>query len=127
MTEFTLVINNNITPNKAVSVLGAFDVTAGNFIVEGSLTAYFADVAAVQAVRNNEDVTLDFSIVKGSTGSKSGISIDVPLTALGDGRLNVEQDAPITVPLDNNAAADRNFDHTLLAVFYDFLPDAADL
>lgn len=127
LTEFTINVNNNLTPNKAISVLGAFDVTAGNFTVDGSLTAYFANVTALQSVRNNDDVTLDFSIVKGSSGFKSGISVDVPLTALGDGRLDVEQDAPITLPLDLPAAADRNFDHTLLMVFFDHLPDAADV
>jgi hypothetical protein len=126
LTEFSVVINNNIVPNKAISVLGAFDVTAGQFNVDGDMTAYFSDVAAITSIRNNDDITLDFSIVGGSTGAKSGISVDVPLIALGDGRPDVEQDSPITLPLDTPAAADRVFNHTLLMVFYDFLPDAAD-
>ena len=113
--------------NKAISVLGAFEVTAGQFNVEGTATAYFSNVTAVQAVRNNSDVTLDFSIVKGGTGAKQGVTVDVPLIALGDARLNVEQDAPITLPLETAAAADRVFNHTLLMVFWDFLPDAADV
>lgn len=127
LTEFTVVVSNNVSPNKAISVLGAFEVTAGQFTVDGSMTAYFADVAAVGAVRNNADVSLDFAIVKGATGFKSGIAVDVPLIALGDGRLDVEQDQPITLPLDTPAAADRVFNHTLLMVFYDFLPNAADV
>ena len=126
LTEFTITINNNVTANKAVSVLGAFEVTAGQFNVDGSATAYFSTVEAVQAVRNNEDVTLDFAIVKGATGQKFGTAVDVPLIALGDGRLDVTQDEPITLPLTNPAAADRLFDHTLLMVFFDHLPDAAD-
>lgn len=126
LTEFSVVINNGIVPNKAISVLGAFDVTASNFEVDGDMTAYFSDVAALASIRNNDDITLDFSIVGGSTGAKSGISVDVPLIALGDGRPDVEQDSPITLPLDTPAAADRLFNHTLLMVFYDFLPNAAD-
>lgn len=127
LTEFTVGINNNVSPNKAISVLGAFEVTAGQFNVEGTATAYFADVSAVTAVRNNSDVTMDFAIVKGSTGFKSGVVVDVPLIALGDGRLNVEQDAPITLPLSMPAAADRVFNHTLLMVFFDHLPNVADV
>jgi hypothetical protein len=126
VTDFTVSINNNLSPNKAISVLGAFEVTAGQFNVEGSLTAYFADVAAVASVRANDDVTLDFAIVKGSSGNKRGVAVDIPLIALGDGRLNVEQDSPITLPLDMPAAADRVFNHTLLTSFFDFLPDVSD-
>jgi len=127
LTEFTININNNVSPNKAISVLGAFDVTAGQFNVEGSMEAYFADVTAVASIRNNDDITLDVAMVKGSTGSKAGTLIDVPLITLGDGRLNVEQDESITLPLDIPAGADRVFDHTLLWMFWDHLPNAADV
>jgi hypothetical protein len=127
LTEFSININNNVSPNKAISVLGAFDVTAGQFNVEGSMEAYFADVTAVSSIRNNDDITLDVAMVKGSTGAKSGTLIDVPLITLGDGRLTVEQDESITLPLDIPAGADRVFNHTLLWMFWDHLPDAADV
>lgn len=130
LTEFTVVINNNVSPNKAISVLGAFDQTAGQFNVEGTATAYFSTIEAVQAIRNNSDVTLDFAVVQSrivdSVSITSGVLTDIPLIALGDGRLNVEQDQPITLPLNMPAAADRNFNHTMLMVFFDFLPSAAD-
>lgn len=127
LTEFTININNNVSPNKAISVLGAFDVTAGQFLVEGTMEAYFADITAVSSIRNNDDITLDVAMVKGSAGAKSGTLIDVPLITLGDGRLDVTQDEPITLPLDTPAGADKVFDHTLLMMFWDFLPDAADV
>lgn len=127
LTEFSVNINNNVTPNKAISVLGAFDVTAGQFNVEGSMEAYFASVAAVASIRNNDDITLDFAMVKGAAGSKAGVLVDVPLITLGDGRLAVEQDEAITLPLDIPAGADRDFNHTLLMVFFDHLPDRADV
>lgn len=126
LTEFTVSINNNLSPNKAVGVLGAFDITAGQFVVTASATAYFSNVSAIQAVRNNADVSLDYALVHGNTGEKKGILMDVPLLALGDGRANVEQDEPITLPLTVDAGADRVFDHTLLMQFFDYLPDAAD-
>ncbi len=126
LTSFTININNNITPNKAISVLGAFDVTAGQFIVEGTMEAYFASVTAVASIRNNDDITLDVAQVRGVSGSKVGTLVDVPLITLGDGRLSVTQDEAITLPLDTPAGADRVFNHTLLMMFWDYLPDAAD-
>lgn len=121
LTEFNLVVNNNVSPNKAISVLGAFEVTAGQFNVDGESTAYFSKVEAIQAVRNNEDVTLDFILFK----DNAGVAVDVPLIALGNARLNVEQDQPITLPLSMPAAADRVFNHTLLMVFFRYLPTLA--
>lgn len=126
LTEFSVSINNNIDPSKAISVLGAFDMTAGNFTVDGSANAYFSSVEAVAAVKDNSDVTFDFALVKGPAGAKHGMSLDMPLISLGDGRLNVEKDAPITLPLDTPAVEDEVFGHTLLMSFYDYLPNVAD-
>ncbi len=124
--ELTLTITNNAVPNKACGVLGAFDVTVGDFSVGGSITAYFSDITAVAAVRDNDDVTLDFHIVN----NNQGITVDVPLISLGDGRPNVEKDAAVTIPLTLDAATgakvDSNLDFTLSMTFWDFLPALAE-
>lgn len=127
VSEFKLTINNSVSPCKAIGVLGNFEVTAGQFLVDGSATAYFQTIEATQAVRDNSDVSFDFAIVNNNgVAHKQGVVVDVPLIALGDGRPKVEQDKPITVPLTFPAAADRNFNHTLLMDFYDYLPDVAN-
>lgn len=119
-TDMSLAVNNNVSPNKAVGVFGAIDVTAGTFEVSGEITAYFASIAAVQAVRNNEAVTLDVIMVKNNVG----LLFDVPLLSLGNGRLNVEQDQAITIPLEANAAESK-FGHTLLFQSFPYLPNLA--
>lgn len=120
LTEATITVNNNVSPNKAIAVLGAFDVSVGQFNVAGNVTAYFSDVAAVQAVRNNSDVAMDLALVK----DNAGWVIDLPLIALGEGRLAVEQDKPITLPLSLDAARGSN-DHTLLMNEFPYLPNFA--
>lgn len=121
ITELTLTINNNASATKAVAVLGNFDITVGDFVAEGNVTAYFSDVAAVQAVRNNADVTFDFALVNGNTGW----IFDVPLIALGDGRLSVEKDQKITLPLSLGGARDPELNTTLIAIYFPFLPAVA--
>lgn len=120
VSEGSIEINNNISPNKAVGVLGAFDTSAGDFEVGGSVTAYFTTVAATQAVRNNADVGL-YSIF---AARNAGMIYDIPLLSLGGGRINVEKDNPITVPLDTNGA-ESEFGHTLLVEFFQYLPNVA--
>lgn len=119
-TDMTVSINNNVSPNKAIAVLGAFDTSAGTFEVGGKMTAYFADVTAVQAVRNNSDVTVDMILQK----KNLAMLFDIPLLSLGDGRLSVEQDQAITLPLETNAAESK-FNHTLMFQSFNYLPDAA--
>lgn len=126
LTELTLTINNNATVNKAVGTLGGFEVTVGNFQVSAQATAYFGNIQAVQAVRNNSDVTLHALLAK----ENQGIAIDIPLISLGDGRLNVEVDRPITLPLAIDAARgrkiDATLDHTIMFNYFHYLPDAAE-
>ena len=119
-TQLTLTVNNNVTPNKAIGVLGAFDTSAGTFEVGGNITAYFASIDAVQSVRNNADITLDIILAK----DNKALIIDVPLISLGDGRLGVEQDQAITLPLETNAA-ESPFGHTLLFQSFPYLPNSA--
>ena len=119
-TQLTLTVNNNVTPNKAIGVLGAFDTSAGTFEVGGNITAYFASIDAVQSVRNNADITLDIILAK----DNKALIIDVPLISLGDGRLNVEQDQAIQLPLETNAA-ESSFGHTLLFQSFPYLPNSA--
>ena len=120
VSEATISINNNVTPNKAIGILGAFDTTAGNFEVSGSITAYFTTVAAVRAVRLNSDVGL--SII--SAAKNAGFVFDIPLLGLGGGRLNVEKDSPITVPMEPSGAENPN-GYTLMHVSFAYLPTIA--
>jgi len=122
LSEMTVTINNGVTPSKSIGQLGAFDVTVGDFVAAGSVTAYFASTDAVQAVRNNDDVSLDFAMTK----SNSGWVFDLPLVTLGDGRATVEKDSEVRLPLTMEGAEHPTLHHTMLAVSFAYLPAAAE-
>lgn len=120
VSEANVSISNGVTPNKAVGVMGAIDTSAGNFTVAGSITAYFTSVAAIRAIRNNADVGLSTILAS----RNAGLVFDIPLLGLGGGRLAVEKDAPITVPLEPSGAENK-YGYTLLHVNFAYLPDSA--
>lgn len=126
VTEATITINNNVTLDKAVSVLGAFDMTPGTFQVGGSITAYFASVDAIEAIRNNSNITFDCILAK----QNHAIVFDLPLIALGGGRLNVEINQAVKIPLTMDAATakdiDSALDYTALMTFFYYTPTAAE-
>lgn len=118
--EADVVINNNAVPQKAIGVLGSFDVNVGDFEVSGELNTYFTTVAAILAVKNNADV--GFSII----GSKNnaGFVFDVPLVSLGGGRLDIERDVPIMLPLEK-MGAENKWGYTMLTTWFASLPSVA--
>jgi hypothetical protein len=118
--EITLTINNNVSPNKAIGVLGGFDTTAGLFEIGGESSVYFSSIPALQAIRNNADVDWDVWLQH----DNQALMFDIGLLTLGDGRLEVELDEPIMAPLTNEGAENK-FGHTLLMGIFYYLPDAA--
>jgi len=120
ITEGTVAINNGVTPDKAVGVLGAFDTSAGNFEVSGDVTAYFSTVSAVKAIRQNADVSIDFIFA----ANNAGFVIDIPLLALGGGRLDVAAGESIKLPLEMSAAENKA-GYTLMLCFFPYLPAIA--
>ena len=122
LTDFDLTINNGVTVNKAIGILGGFDASTSNITVSGSATAYFTTVEAVTAVRNNADVSFDVTLYQ----DNAGIAFDLPLVGLGDAKLDVQQNEPIKLPLTLEGS-ESAFGHSMLVTVFDYLPSAAGL
>lgn len=120
VTEFSLTLNNNVSPDKAQGVYGAFDTTEGMFEVDAEMTAYFRDMAAKEAIDEDTDVTFDVIYSK----QNRAFIFDVPLVSVGGGVPEVEQNTAIMLPL-TTAAAESPFGHTVLFNWFPYAPDYA--
>ena len=123
--DMSITINNNLTRNQAIGTVGAFDHTVGMFEVGGELTAYFGNIDAINAVQNNNDVTVDVIVAK----NNAGYVIDIPLITLSGGLAQVEANEAIKLPLTTEAAEATDvvstMTHTLMIVKFRYLPNAA--
>lgn len=120
VSDATFTITNNATATKAVGALGGIDITVGNFVAGGAVTAYFTTVESVQAIRNNSDVSFNAILAQ----ANKGLVYDLPLLGVGGGRLNVEKDNPITVPLENFGAENAE-GYTMSYTAFAYLPTVA--
>lgn len=124
-TEGEIAINNNNSARKALTKFGTFDVTPGTFEVSGSLSAYFTSVNELRAVKDNKDLTIMACLYK----DNSGVAIDIPLLDFATDGLEIELNNPIMMPIDKMASRGKkynaNMDHTILFVFFPYLPAIA--
>lgn len=118
--DVKLVINNGVQPNKALGVLGGFDCSEGDWAVSGNVTAYFATVAAIAAIKANADINLQLILTK----NNAGMVWDIPRITLGGGQAKVEKDKPIMVDLTQEASKNVA-GYTALANFFEYLPTVA--
>lgn len=130
LTDLKLSIDNGVEPDKAIGYIGGVDHSVGDFMVSGSVEAFFSSMAAVTAVRNHAIVALDFGLVAnvftpGVGNQAAGWLFDVPQIELGDGRLKVEKDKKVKLPLNLEASASDTYNHSLLAVHFPYLPQLA--
>lgn len=121
VTELKFTIKNNLKANKALGKLGPFEITAGFFQGDGSVQAYFSETAAVQAVRDNADASIDFALAN----ANAGLLFDLPLLTVQTKGLDIKINEPIMLPIDMNLSPDRNFNHTMFMQWFDYLPTLA--
>ena len=113
----TISINNNAIGRKAIGTIGSFSISVGDFEVTGNLEVYFTTIAAVNAVRQNKDVGYNLILAARNVG----IVYDIPLVSLGGGRVTVEKDEPIMLPLEQQAA-ENEYGYTMSATYFSYLP-----
>lgn len=93
-----LTIEHNLKPRKQLGTFGAAGMTYGKFDVSVTFEAYFVNMEAVQAVRDNRDCAFDLLINNGQVG----MVWDIPLVAVRGGGKSYAANEPVmlscTVP-----------------------------
>lgn len=76
-----LTLNNNVSPEKVLSVLGARYMNAGIFEVNIEADLLFTNSAVADAIRANTTLTMDFAV----RNDNGALHVDIPSLTLGGG------------------------------------------
>lgn len=117
----TLNINNNVAPEKVLGNLGARFMNYGNFEIDIEAQLLFTDGAVVEAIRNNQTLTMDFSI----RNDDGGIAVDIPSLTLGGGEKEFPVNESILINTTAQAFGDAIFNSSLHVSMFPYLPPVA--
>lgn len=91
--SLSLKINNNVSPEKVIGLLGAKYLNTGNFEVDIEAQLLFTDSAVVNKIRCSETVSMDF-IFRNDDGT---ISVDIPAMTIGGGGVDYPINASVLI------------------------------
>ena len=116
----TLNINNNVSPEKVLGQLGAKFMNTGNFEIDLESQLIFTDYRVVEAIRNNETLTLDFAI----TNDDGAIVVDIPALTLGGGDREFPVNESVLVNTTAQAFGDATYNASLIVSLFPFVPSS---
>lgn len=79
--SMTITLNNNVSPEKVLGVLGAKFLNTGNFEVDIEAQLIFTNSEVIDRIRDNVTVTMEFFLFN----DDGVILMDIPSMTLGDG------------------------------------------
>jgi hypothetical protein len=117
--SLTLTINNNVSPEKVLGLIGSKYINTGNFEIDMETQLVFTDPAVVAAIRNNETVTMDFAV----TNDNGAILIDVPSMTLGAGDKEFPVNESILINITAQAFGDPILNTSIGVSKFPYKPD----
>jgi hypothetical protein len=103
--EMTVTLNNNVSPEKVLGVLGARFLNNGNFEVDIDAVVLFTNPEVPAAIRNNTTVTLDW-LMKNDDGA---IFTDIPSLIMGSDGYEFPVNESVRLALSCQAFVDSFF------------------
>lgn len=116
--DMTVTINNNRSPEKILGTLGAYTMNIGDFTMDISTQVLFENFAAINAVRNNETVTLSFAV----ENDDGGLHFDFPAMTLGSATKNFARNETIKIDLSCMPFKDTFFGYSISVSEFPYLP-----
>lgn len=116
--SLTFKINNNVSPEKVLGVLGARYMNTGNFEVDIEAQLLFTNADVLQKIRDNETVTMDF-IIENDDGA---IGVDVPSMTLGGGDREFPANESLLINLSAQAFGDAVLNTSLGISIFPIVP-----
>lgn len=98
----TLTLNNNVSPEKVLGLLGAKYLNTGNFEVNLEAQLLFTNSDVTGAIRANRTLTMDFRLAN----DDGAIYFDIPSLTLGGGDRELPVDESVLINLTGEAFND---------------------
>jgi len=117
--SLTITLGNSVTEEKCLGTLGAVSTNFGNFTVSVSMVAWFDSLRGVDAVINNETVSLSY----GMRNPDGGFWLDIPSMSLGDGSKNFPRDETVTANYEGTAFEDPILGTSIGFSIFPILPE----
>lgn len=116
--SMALTLNNNVSPEKCLGVLGAQFMNTGNFLVTLEAELLFTNGKVIEAIRQNRTVTMDFGV----ENDDGGIWVDIPAMTLGNGARSFPVNESILVTLSGNAFGDPTLGTSIGVSLFPYMP-----
>jgi len=116
----TLMLKNNVTPEKVVGTLGGKYMNAGLFEVELDGSCLFTSDLVLAAMRNNATLSMEFCVRNGD----GGFCFDIPSMTVEGGDKNFPVNQTIDITLKAMAFQDANLGTSLSLSTFPYLPAA---
>ncbi|BAO53118.1 virion protein [Pseudomonas phage KPP23] len=116
--SMNLSLNNNVGPEKVLGRLGARYMNAGNFEVGLETQLIFTDARVVEAIRQNQTVTLDFAM----RNEDGAFLVDIAAVTLGDGSKEYPVNESVLINITCEAFADPVLNTSLGITIFPYVP-----
>lgn len=118
--SLTVTLNNNVSPEKVLCNLGARFMNFGNFEVDIEAQLLFTDSRVIDAIRNNETISLTF----GARNNDGAFMVDIPAMTVGGGGKEFPVNQSVLVNLTGQAFADPTLNISTGITFFPHVPAA---